>query len=93
MGWLSRTHLHYTCFPICLVLSRLGCGLTDFFPGCFSGIPDRAHQSCLLSALHALASLTRLKSTPCRVNPDGFHAGDAGDGRVGAQGQTGGWRG
>lgn len=28
-----------------------------FFPGCFSGIPDRAHQSCLLSALHALASL------------------------------------
>lgn len=43
------------------MVCKLGCVLAEFFqgflPGCFSVIPDRAHQSCLLSALHATVSL------------------------------------
>lgn len=37
---------------------QAGMWVSRFFPRCFSGIPDRAHQSCLLSALHALVSLS-----------------------------------
>lgn len=37
-----------------------GKGLAKVPHQCFSGIPDRAHQSCLLSLLHALVSLSRL---------------------------------
>lgn len=37
-----------------------GEGLVNVSPHCFWGIPDRAHQSCLLSLLHALVHLSRL---------------------------------
>lgn len=37
-----------------------GEGLANVSPQCFWGIPDRAHQSCLLSVLHALVHLSWL---------------------------------